>query len=196
MLTTTSVCASKACLVWSHSLFQRRLTLLDTFKRLEVLFRGITPQQLSVFRAVRQCDGLIGFFRDNHFHSEEGKARFQGLRQEITLRIRNDAFKNGLFNDLLTAHRCLAPFIQQNIPLRSVLELASRMGDVVSAGEVLKQANDNIAQVNLSSLYPIMNSNSVLDSSALRGSFFHLHPECSQARRHHPHWWQSFNQSP
>jgi hypothetical protein len=48
---------------------------------------------------------------------------------------------------LLTAHRCLAPFVKTHRSLKAIIEAASRIGDVTSVAEVLKQANDNIAQV-------------------------------------------------
>ncbi len=109
---------SKTCQVCSHSVFF--FNAEGTFGRLGTILKGVKSLHLDLFKSLRHCSSLLKFFRENDFHSPKGAARFDSIREKVTLHIRSDPFKNSILNQFTLAHRCLAPFIQQDSKLEKV----------------------------------------------------------------------------
>ena len=106
-----------ACLAFVSTLIR---VVSEEFEVVSTLLQGMEAEHLSIFKAIRTCPALIAFFRAKDYHSTDGQAKFDEIRQEITLRLRNNVFKNALFNTVQLAHRVLGPFIVEGASLRSV----------------------------------------------------------------------------
>ena len=118
------------------------------YQRVNEIFQDLPPQNLEVFDRVRQCGNLISFFREMKFHeSDQGKRRWAALRENITIRLQNNAFKSTLMNAVIVSYRCLAPFICTGVGLRQVVEHACKQCVSKEMAQQMQSASDNISQV-------------------------------------------------
>ena len=125
------------------------------FERLRELFKGIGTEAGQIFGAVSEVENLVGFFRDNDFHSDDGRRAFDDIVNRATTACSHDPFLSDLVTAvLIDCHPQLAPFIEQDQSCRAILEAARELQDnqqrlAVNSIRWIKHANDNIAEVRL-----------------------------------------------
>ena len=120
----------------------------QSYNRLCSLFSELSGDCMDVLKDAGQYDVVVKFFRDHDFHSEAGMAEFEHIVENMTMRVRGNAFKSDLLSAVVVCRECLTPLRSPKSPLKDVIAAAKLCScNWRETTKFLQRVNGNMVQV-------------------------------------------------
>ena len=120
----------------------------EPYQRLARLFSDLPGECIDVMKEAGKYTAVVKFFRDHDFHSESGSTDFLHIKENMTMRVRGDAFKSDLLNAVIVCKECVEPLRSTRSTLKHVIETAKGCTyEWREATKFLQLVNENMVQV-------------------------------------------------
>jgi hypothetical protein len=131
-----------------HRLTLEEIRSNESYSKLCSLFGQLSGDCMDVLKDAGQYDAVVKFFRDHDFHSKGGMAEFEHIVENMTMRVRGNAFKSDLLSAVVVCRECLTPLRSPNSPLKDVIAAAELCScNWRETTKFLQRVNGNMVQV-------------------------------------------------
>lgn len=120
----------------------------EQYQRLSCLLGDLPGECIEVLKEAGEYETVVKFFRDHDFHSQAGVAEFHHISENMTMRVRGNAFKSDLLNAVMVCRECVTPLRKTRSLIKDVIAAVKLCScEWRQTLKSLQLVNDNMAEV-------------------------------------------------
>ncbi|CAF2887017.1 unnamed protein product [Rotaria sp. Silwood2] len=124
--------------------------ITQAYRILQECFQTLTHQHLQLIKIAVECSNVIQMMKKADLYSDQGRLRFQELRDNLTTQFQLQELNNMILNSWIITHALIEPFVDK---AKSFDDFVERVGQIKnlegSSLNHIKVINDNIQLVTL-----------------------------------------------
>ena len=108
-------------------------TLRDITQAYQILqerFQHLTNQHLQLIKTVVECSNVVHMMKKENLYSDQGRSRFQGLRDNLTTQFQLQDKNNMILNSWIITYALVEPFVHKVNKFDDFLERIARLPNV------------------------------------------------------------------
>ncbi|CAF4023954.1 unnamed protein product [Rotaria sp. Silwood1] len=101
--------------------------ITQAYRILQECFRALTHQHLQLIKIVVECSNVIEMMKKADLYSEQGRLRFQELRDNLTTQFQLQELNNMILNSWIITYALIEPFVDKAKSLDDFVERVSQI---------------------------------------------------------------------